>query len=79
LAVASELYVRQQRAKRRHPARAYLTCPDLPDPKSDTSWQHMLAASNDRAFITTMGFDVATFHCILTAGFQVEWDITAIE
>jgi hypothetical protein len=79
LAVAGELQMRQQQAERCLPSRAYLTRPDLPLPRSDTSWQHMLTAGNDRAFITTMGFDVASFQYILDARFQECWNTTAIE
>ncbi|KAF9228946.1 hypothetical protein BS17DRAFT_792928 [Gyrodon lividus] len=37
-----------------------------------------IASANDRAFITTMGFDVQTFMYILTSGFATYWDETAI-
>ncbi|KAJ7127642.1 hypothetical protein C8R44DRAFT_873466 [Mycena epipterygia] len=33
---------------------------------------------NDRAFITTMGFDVVTFHAIIDAGFGHSWCTTPI-
>ncbi|KAF8581562.1 hypothetical protein K439DRAFT_1654032 [Ramaria rubella] len=41
-----------------------------PIAQGDTSWQHMLTAGNDRAFITTMGYDVDTFDFILESGFK---------
>ncbi|KAJ6519190.1 hypothetical protein C8R45DRAFT_918262 [Mycena sanguinolenta] len=31
-------------------------------------------SQNNRAYITTMAFDVATFHVILEGGFSVTWD-----
>ena len=38
----------------------------------------MFSAEDDCAFITTMGFDVATFNYILTA-FQVKWDFAIFD
>ena len=44
---------------RRSSQRLHLTRPDLlPDPRNDTPWQALYHSQNDRAFITTMGFDV---------------------
>ncbi|PLW52160.1 hypothetical protein PCANC_10268 [Puccinia coronata f. sp. avenae] len=44
----------------------YLTCGDLPgDPLVDSAWAYLWSSQNDRAFITTMGVDVNTFHVIL--------------
>jgi hypothetical protein len=78
LAVAGELAMRQERAERRRPVRGYLSQPDLLQPREQTPWQHMLAGRNDRAFITTMGFNVDTFDLLLESGFQTAWDSTAI-
>ena len=64
---------------RRSSQRLYLTRPDLlPDPRNDTPWQALYHGQNDRAFITTMGFDVATFHDILYHGFEKLWNETPI-
>ncbi len=42
----------------RHLSRLYLCCTQLlPDPYRATPWQHLQASHNDRAFITTMGFN----------------------
>src|SRR5882724_7915917 len=78
LALIGELELQDQQAAQRNPSRHYLTRPDLPNPQADTPWQHMYAAQNDRAFITTMGFDVDTFGLILQ-GFQAEWELNHIE
>lgn len=69
----------QLRAERRTQRRQYLTRRDLlPDPRRDTPWQVLYAGQNDRAFITTMGFDVASFNSILDQGFQRLWNSLAI-
>jgi hypothetical protein len=63
----------------RREKRLYLTRGDLlEDPRGETPWQAVLRAGNDRAFITLMGFDVATFHSILDDGFRECWDNFAI-
>ncbi|KAF8326130.1 hypothetical protein F5887DRAFT_984706 [Amanita rubescens] len=36
----------------------------LKTPREATPWQALNSSKNDRAFITTMGFDVATFDLI---------------
>lgn len=70
---------RLRRAERRRNHRLYLTRPDLlPNPRQDTPWQRLFDGANDRAFITTMGFDVATFFVILNGGFEEKWDATPI-
>jgi hypothetical protein len=64
---------------RRSSQRLYLTRSDLlPDPRTDTPWQALYHKKSDRAFITTMGFDVATFHDILHHGFERLWNETPI-
>jgi hypothetical protein len=69
---AEEAQVR--RIERRHQHRTYLTRPDLlPNPRVDTPWIALYSSQNDRAFITTMGFDVATFDFIIRSGFGVKW------
>jgi hypothetical protein len=70
---------RQNRAHRRKESRHYLTRPLLlPDPRVNTPWQHLLASRSDRGFITTMGFDVATFEHILASGFREIWNRSSI-
>ena len=57
----------------------YLTRPELlPDPRINTPWQRLWESQNDRAFITTMGIDVETFHYLLNNGFARIWTTTAI-
>ncbi|KAJ7739509.1 hypothetical protein B0H16DRAFT_1378881, partial [Mycena metata] len=70
---------RRLRVERRHPNRLYLCRPQLmPDPRINTPWQRLFASQSDRAFITTMGFDVATFNAIIGAGFGHSWSTTPI-
>ena len=53
-------------ARRRNPSRLYLTRPQLmPYPRFESPWIRLWEGQNDRAFITTMGFDVQTFRFIL--------------
>lgn len=67
------------RAERRLAHRTYLTRPELlPNPRVATPWQKLYHSQNDRAFITTMGFNVASFETILEAGFEQMWNITPI-
>jgi len=59
--------------------RLYLTHPDLlPNPRQGTPWQVLYESQNDCAFITMMGFNVATFHKILDHGFRDLWNTLAI-
>jgi hypothetical protein len=59
---------------RRNLNRGYLTRPTLlPDPREGTPWTALYASQNDRAFITTMGFDIATFDLIIRSGFGARW------
>lgn len=65
---------RRLRAEHRQPNRLYLSRPQLlPNPRKDTPWQQLFRSQNDRAFITTMGFDTATFQSIITSGFGDRW------
>ena len=52
----------------------------LPNPCIGTPWQILYAARNDHAFITTMGFDVETFHHLLEGQgrFAEQWDLSTI-
>ena len=53
---------RRLRAERRQPSRLYVCRPQLlPNPHKDTPWQVLYQSRSDRAFITTMGFDVDAF------------------
>ncbi|KJA13320.1 hypothetical protein HYPSUDRAFT_1079676 [Hypholoma sublateritium FD-334 SS-4] len=62
------------RIYQRHRSRNYLCRPQLPpNPRVGTAWQALFRSRNDRAFITTMGFDVDTFELIITAGFGRRW------
>ncbi|KAI0071605.1 hypothetical protein K474DRAFT_1606646 [Panus rudis PR-1116 ss-1] len=64
---------------RRSLHRRYLCRPQLPPtPRAATSWLALYNSRSDRAFITTMGLDVHTFHLILQAGFEYLWDTTPI-
>ena len=70
---------RRLRSERQCLRRLYLTRPDLlPNPRQGTPWQVLYESQNDRAFITTMGFNVATFHKILDHGFRDLWNTLAI-
>ena len=52
--------------EQRHEHRLYLRRGELlPDPRIATPWQRLWESQQDRAFITTMGFDVATFRLLL--------------
>lgn len=71
---------RQNRQARRNRTRHYLCRPELlPNPRVDTPWQKLYESRSDRAYITTMGVDVATFHYLLDEGFTELWDSTPIE
>ena len=62
-------------AERRRERRLYLVRDDLlENPREGTPWQALNSSKNDRAFITTMGFDVATFDLILSSGFEERWN-----
>jgi hypothetical protein len=66
-----DVVARQRRAEQRLERRLYLTRAQLlPNPRRDTPWQILYASKSDRAYITTMGFDVQTFEDILEAGFS---------
>lgn len=67
--------VRNEARRRRYLVRREL----LPNPKGDTPWQVLYASRSDRAFITTMGLDVATFNFVLGGGFEARWQERTIE
>ncbi|RDX41858.1 hypothetical protein OH76DRAFT_1458999 [Lentinus brumalis] len=62
--------MRNEARRRRYLVRREL----LPNPSGDTPWQRLYASQSDRAFITTMGFDVATFDFLIDNGFASRWD-----
>jgi hypothetical protein len=65
---------RVPRSERRNQTRNYLCRPQLqPDPRNNTPWQALFNSRNNRAFITTMGFDVETFELIVRSGFGALW------
>ncbi|KAI0344497.1 hypothetical protein BDW22DRAFT_1391232 [Trametopsis cervina] len=69
----------QHRMETRRRTRQYLTRPELlPNPRVNTPWQQLYESRSDRAFITTMGVDVATFEYLLEAGFADEWNFATI-
>jgi hypothetical protein len=61
-------------SERRRNNRHYLTHPDLLAPRGETSWQRLYETHSDRAYITTMGVDIAMFHLILESGFEFTWN-----
>ncbi|KIK56599.1 hypothetical protein GYMLUDRAFT_247641 [Collybiopsis luxurians FD-317 M1] len=66
--------------RRMNPSRLYLTRPQLmPHPRLESPWICLWQGQDDRAFITTMGLDVATFHFILEGHgcFADVWDNAA--
>lgn len=51
----------------------------MPNPRVGTPWQCLYESRADRAFITTMGFDVQTFEWLLNeAGFAEQWNSSPI-
>jgi hypothetical protein len=65
---------RRLRTERRQPSRLYLCRPQLlPNPRKDTPWQVLYQSQSNRAFITTMGFDVDAFEHIIKSGFARMW------
>ena len=70
---------RLRRNERRQSHRLYLRRMELlQNPRGDTPWQVLYASQSDRAFITTMGFDVATFETLLHSGFELLWNTNRI-
>jgi len=71
----------QARSEHRKPHRLYLChCKLMPDPRVNMPWQQLWDSQEDRAFITTMGFDVRTF-CLMLEGpnrFGDRWNTQAI-
>jgi hypothetical protein len=79
--VTGVLNAHDEQVNCRRPHRLYLTRPELlPNPCIGTPWQMLWRSQNDRAFITTMGFDVATFRFLLEGPgrFAERWDKTPI-
>jgi hypothetical protein len=58
--------------------RTYLTRQDLAGhPRTSSAWTHLQSIGNDRAFVTVMGIDVATFESLLVP-FDLAWSGTTI-
>ncbi|KAG2336686.1 hypothetical protein BDR05DRAFT_978730 [Suillus weaverae] len=63
----------------RNPSHLYLCHPQLlPSPHVMTPWTQLYESYNDCAYITTMGFDVTTFHQLLDSGYADKWNSTPI-
>ena len=72
-------HAHQERIRICYAKRVYLTWFDLlRNPRFGTPWQRLYKSQNDRAFITTMGFNTSTFHAILNTGFSQRWNTTPI-
>ncbi|KIY42825.1 hypothetical protein FISHEDRAFT_79106 [Fistulina hepatica ATCC 64428] len=78
--------MRVEHARQLHNLRRLQTCRYLiraellDNPRTSTPWRCLWDSQSDRAFITTMGFDVATFHFILEGPgrFAELWDARPI-
>ncbi|KAF8151418.1 hypothetical protein B0H34DRAFT_801167 [Crassisporium funariophilum] len=67
------------RSEQRLETQSYLCRPQLPpNPRYATAWEALHSSRSDRAYITTMGFDVATFESIVEAGFGERWNTQTI-
>ncbi|TFK33537.1 hypothetical protein BDQ12DRAFT_670161 [Crucibulum laeve] len=67
------------RAEHRRHNRLYLVRSELlSNPRIGTPWQVLYPSRSDRAFITTMGFNVIAFDEILASGFAEKWLIESI-
>ncbi|KIJ24118.1 hypothetical protein M422DRAFT_82910, partial [Sphaerobolus stellatus SS14] len=78
LAVGGAEAERANRLERRKKHRLYLQRHDLlKNPRGLTPWQKLYHGQNDRAFNTTMGFDIATFN-ILMNEFAPVWNTNPI-
>ena len=70
---------RRLQSEQRLAHRTYLTRPELPpEPCHDSAWLRLYHSQSDRAFITTMGFNVQAFDWILQAGFNKLWNLLPI-
>ncbi|KAJ2998887.1 hypothetical protein NUW54_g6991 [Trametes sanguinea] len=68
-----------QRSEARNPTRRYLRRPQLlSNPRRNTPWQVLYESRDDRAYITTMGVDCATFDYVLLNGFAQRWNSVSI-
>jgi hypothetical protein len=64
----------QAQISRRYQTRNFLCRPQLlPNPRIGTPWQALFHSRNDRAYITTMGFDVDTLEYLIVSGFGRRW------
>jgi hypothetical protein len=61
-------------AENRRPRRHYLRRINLlPNPRVGTPWTYLYESGDDRAYLTTMGVNVATFWMIMGSGFANLW------
>ncbi|KAE9241767.1 hypothetical protein PF004_g6908 [Phytophthora fragariae] len=68
----------QRERRERQRGQHYLTRDDLhPEPRYGTAWEAIYGGGNDRAFITTTGFDVRCFHYLLSY-FEPRWNAAPI-
>jgi hypothetical protein len=77
----SVIEAREHRNCQRRERRRYLCQKELcPNPRAGTPWQQLWQSQEDRAFITTMGFDVTTFRFVLEGpgGFGEHWESSPI-
>ena len=75
LTIAGVQQARTCRAEARLVNQRYLCHHNLlPNPRANTPWQILYSSQDDRAFITTMGIDCATFNYILEHGFAARWN-----
>ncbi|KAG9078722.1 hypothetical protein FS749_009219 [Ceratobasidium sp. UAMH 11750] len=64
---------------RRNRRAGYLRRQELmPNPRLESGWLALYRSREDRAYITTMSIDVATFDYILRAGFEAAWNTRPI-
>lgn len=80
IALAGAEEARQHQAEKQQNNQLYLIRLDLlPNPRANTPWQHMYAAQNWHAFITTTGPNCITFQYILDCGFKNLWNTAPIQ
>ncbi|KDN44640.1 hypothetical protein RSAG8_05405, partial [Rhizoctonia solani AG-8 WAC10335] len=73
LIVLAYMAKKQKIAARRSRCRFLKRAELMPAPRTESPWQAIFRSREDRAFITTMGMNVATFDFILDHGFRATW------
>jgi hypothetical protein len=78
--VGGALISHEDHIRRHRMHRFYLTRPQLlQNPRTGTPAMRVIAGRDNRAYVTTMGFDVETFDYLLhEGGFKVTWENTPI-